>query len=53
MLDSENPINPKMDMQKIVTLDGFGVRADPNSYTRWFWRPRRPQEKNCKKCNLK
>ncbi len=25
-------INPKMDMQKIVTLDGFGVRADPRKY---------------------
>ncbi len=23
------PFNPKMDMQKIVTLDGFGVHADP------------------------
>ena len=22
-------VNPKMDMQKIVTLDGFGVRVDP------------------------
>ena len=22
-----NPVNPKMDMQKTVTLDGFGVRA--------------------------
>ena len=22
-------INPKMDMQNIVTQDGFGVRADP------------------------
>ncbi len=40
MLDLENPINPEMDMQK-------------NSYTRWFWRPRRPQEKFGKKCNLK
>ena len=25
-------INPKMDMQKIVTLDGFGVRADPRDH---------------------
>ncbi len=25
-------INPKMDMQKIVTLDGFGVRADPREH---------------------
>ncbi len=24
--------NPKMDMQKIVTLDGFGVRADPREH---------------------
>ena len=22
-------VNPKMDMRKIVTLDGFGVHADP------------------------
>ena len=26
------PINPKMDMQKIGTLDGFGVRADPGEH---------------------
>ncbi len=25
-------INPKMDMQKIVTLDGFGVRTDPREH---------------------
>ncbi len=25
-------INPQMDMQKIVTLDGFGVRADPREH---------------------
>ena len=25
-------INPKMDMQKIVTLVGFGVRVDPGEY---------------------
>ncbi len=25
-------INPKIDMQKIVTLDGFGVRADPRDH---------------------
>ncbi len=25
-------LNPKMDMQKIVTLDGFGVRADPRDH---------------------
>ena len=24
--------NPKMDMQKIVTLDGFGVRTDPREH---------------------
>ena len=24
--------NPKMDMQKIVTLEGFGVRADPKDH---------------------
>ncbi len=24
--------NPKMYMQKIVTLDGFGVRADPREH---------------------
>ncbi len=24
--------NPKMDMQKIVTLDGFGVPADPRDH---------------------
>ena len=24
--------NPKMDMQKIVTLDGFGVRVDPRDH---------------------
>ena len=27
-----NIVNPKMDMQKIVTLDGFGVRADPREH---------------------
>ena len=32
MLDLENCINLKMDMQKIVTLDGFGVRAEPREY---------------------
>ncbi len=25
-------VNPKMDMQKIVTLDGFGVRKDPREH---------------------
>ncbi len=25
-------LNPKMDMQKIVTLDVFGVRADPKEH---------------------
>ena len=25
-------INPKMDMQKIVTPDGFAVRADPREH---------------------
>ncbi len=25
-------INPKMDMQKIVTLDGFGVHVDPREH---------------------
>ncbi len=25
-------INPKMDMQKIVTLDGFGIHADPREH---------------------
>ncbi len=25
-------INPKMDMPKIVTLDGFGVRTDPRDH---------------------
>ncbi len=25
-------VNPKMDMQKIVTLDGFGVCADPRKH---------------------
>ena len=28
-------INPKMDMQKVVTLDGFGVCADPRDH---FWK---------------
>ena len=27
-----NIVNPKMDMQKIVTLDGFVVRADPREH---------------------
>ena len=25
-------LNPKMDMQKIVTLDGFWVRVDPREH---------------------
>ncbi len=25
-------LNPKMDMQKVVTLDGFGVRVDPRDH---------------------
>ncbi len=29
---SQPGFNPKMDMQKIVTLDGFGVRADPREH---------------------
>ncbi len=31
-LTFSNNINPKMDMQKIITLDGFGVRADPRDH---------------------
>ncbi len=37
--DNEDPnkvfkcsFSPKMDMKKIVTLDGFGVRADPRQH---------------------
>ncbi len=29
---TRNPFNPIMEMQKIVTLDGFGVRTDPGEY---------------------
>ena len=36
-------INPKMDMQKIVTLDG----------SRWVWGPHRPQRPIWKKRNFK
>ncbi len=31
-MDNIKFFNPKMDMQKIVTLDGFGVRADPRDH---------------------
>ena len=31
-LGSESQINPKMDMPKIVILDGFGVCADPREH---------------------
>ena len=31
-LSESFPLNPKIDMQKIVTLDGFGVYADPGKH---------------------
>ena len=39
-------INPKMDMQKVVALDDFGVRADPRNENAWAL-PRPPATYPC------